>query len=110
MTKSEFIVARRRCQREISCLGFAWLALWMGAFLGVAGVFSDWLHKHNVVFFLFIVIALFGFVVPMVLLCKFLHRKHKLVCPACNCWLINARSVVNTGRCPKCRSEVFYDA
>lgn len=106
MTRSEFISAKRRFQREISWLGIAWTGLWAAVFMGIGFGFRFWFHDHGVVFYSFLVVGVVGFLVPFFFMSRFLHRRHRMICPACGNWLVATRAE-ETGRCSQCQAEVF---
>src|SRR5437016_3477163 len=50
--------------------------------------------------------------IPLWLFMRAVARKHGLICPHCGQWLMGtyADFVLKTGRCCKCKAEIFTDA
>jgi membrane protein YdbS with pleckstrin-like domain len=109
MTKDEFINAKHSFQRHISWIVTAWFVLWLVVFFSIGGGFRYWFHDHEVISDMFLFVAIVVFLVPVWFTSKFLHRKHRMVCPSCGNWLI-ARSTEVSGKCSRCQSEIFHDA
>jgi hypothetical protein len=106
MTKTEFITAKRSFNRQISWLVMLWFVLWLVTFFAIGAGFRYWFHEHETISTLVLAAGVLIFIVPVFFISRFLHRKHKLVCPSCGGWLL----IETAGRCSKCQSEIFYDA
>jgi hypothetical protein len=110
MTKQEFSRAYRVSRRWVSVGALGLLALWLWVFLAVSLKFKRWFDAHDTVALLWAGFTLVLFVAGVAGIAKFVYKKYGLTCPSCGGWIASQTMMLKTGRCPKCKREMFHDA
>jgi len=110
MTRQQFTRAYQVSRRWVTVGVLALTILWFCLFLAVGSKVKTWFSASDAAELSWIAIALGLFVTGVFCIAKFVYRRHGLVCPSCGNWIASQSMMLKTGRCPKCKEEVFHDA
>jgi hypothetical protein len=107
-TKQQFGDELRVCRWQLSFALVGVTVLWML----VLPVICDlpWFHSHTALQGAFIVLALVLLAVSYAVVAKILYSRRGLVCPSCGDWMGSQSRMLSTGRCPRCKAEVFHES
>jgi len=111
MTRAQFATAQRAAPRTAVPIALGWLFCSFLAFIAVSSRFVNWDDKsdENLLPMLASGVLLVIFcILPFWFIMKVIYRMHGLVCPACGNILNRDPSILRTGKCNKCQSEVLH--
>src|SRR5262245_6975785 len=111
MTRAQFAKAQRAVPRIAAPIVLGWLFGSVLVFMVVSSHFVNWEDKsqHNLLPMLASGVLLVVFcILPFWFILKTIYRMHGLVCPACGNLLSRDPSILRTGKCNKCQSEVLH--
>ena len=109
VTKQEFSRAYRVSRRWMTVATLGLTALWFYVFLTVGLKFKAWFDAHDVANLLWIAIALVLFATGVLCMAKIIYKHYGLVCPSCGDWIASQDRMLSTGKCPRCKTEMFCD-
>ena len=107
MSIDEFRSASRLVKRKMNLVLIGMLTTWFAIFWTIVVSYES--ESVSALSFVLGVVAASTLFVPFWFVARAFARKHGLTCPYCSCWFIIAEAAVavRTGRCPKCRHELF---
>jgi len=107
MTIDEFRSASQVASRKLSFALIPILILWFGIFMAIVVSYkSESVSVHS---FILGFVAASTLLLPFWFVSRALARRHGLICPHCSYWFgtPEVSSVLRTGRCPKCKQDLF---
>jgi hypothetical protein len=110
ITKAEFSRAYRISRRWITASCFGLTALWAFVFLSIGIRFEAWFDTHIYGAALWVIFTLALYVTGILVVARLFYKRHGMICPSCGDWIGSQVLMLKTGRCPRCRSEMFHDA
>ncbi len=110
MTRHQFSRAYQVSRRWLTVGVLVLTVLWFWFFLAVGSKVKTWFSGSDAAELSWIGIALVLFVTGVICIAKFVYKRHGLVCPSCGDWIASQPMMLKTGRCPKCKTEMFHDA
>ena len=110
MNSEEFRAASRLAKKEASWVTIAIFIVWLAFFIGILLPRCEPAPPFLLGLMAMTVAANLLFV-PIWFVLRTVARRHDLACPNCGQWFTGmyANDVLKTGRCPKCKSEIFSD-
>lgn len=100
-----FKLSRAWCAVWILCLA----ALLVYLSLRVGAKFEHWFNIHDWAEFSWIGLTLLVFITGALCIARMIYRHYQLACPSCGEWIDCQPRMLKTGKCPRCKSEMFSD-
>ena len=107
-TRQQFGSELRACRWQLSFALIGATILWMLAFPVICDL--HWFHSHTTLQGVFVVLSLVLLAISYALIAKLLYNRHGLVCPSCREWMGSQSRMLSTGKCPRCKAEVFHES
>lgn len=108
LTKEQFGDELRVCRRHLVVALVAVTGLWMLIIPLVCDL--RWFHSHAALQGALVVLALVLWALSYAVLAKVLYTRRRLVCPSCGDWMGSQSRMLSTGKCPRCKAEVFHES
>jgi hypothetical protein len=111
MTRAQFEKAQRAAARTAAPIVLGWFFVSILVFIAVSSRFVNWEDKTpqsllpQIVSGILLIIFC---ILPIWFTLKVIYRRYGLICPSCGSFLSRDPSILRTGKCQKCQSEVLH--
>lgn len=109
VTRQEYARAYQVSRRWVTAGVLLLTILWFCVFLSAGSKVKTWFRGSDAAELSWIALSLALFVAGVFCIARIVYKRHGLVCPSCGDWIASQPMILKTGRCPRCKKEMFHD-